>query len=61
MSQIHLKVATYNLESVFVHYSAVQRGFKSLSEGDIVEFDVRVGVRGLHATNVIIIGHDGAL
>jgi len=40
-------------EDVFVHYSAIQgQGFKSLSEGDRVEFEVTKGPRGLQAANV---------
>ena len=40
-------------EDVFVHFSAVQAsGFKSLSEGDRVEFDVTRGPKGLQAANV---------
>ena len=38
---------------VFVHYSAVTgQGFKSLAEGDEVEFDVSRGPKGLQAANV---------
>jgi len=38
---------------VFVHFSAIQGdGFKSLAEGDKVEFDVAQGPKGLQAANV---------
>ena len=40
-------------EDVFVHFSAVQaQGFKSLAEGDKVEFEVARGPKGLQAANV---------
>src|SRR5256712_3374407 len=40
-------------EDVFVHYSAIQsQGFKSLAEGDKVEFEVTRGPKGLRAANV---------
>ena len=38
---------------VFVHYSAIQSdGYRSLNEGDAVEFDVQEGPKGLQAANV---------
>ena len=40
-------------DDVFVHYSAIAaQGFKSLSEGDRVEFEVTKGPKGLQASNV---------
>ena len=40
-------------EDIFVHYSAIQGdGFKTLGEGDEVEFDVAEGPKGLQAANV---------
>ena len=38
---------------VFVHFSAIQgEGYKSLEEGDLVEFDVTQGQKGPQAENV---------
>jgi CspA family cold shock protein len=40
-------------EDVFVHYSAISgNGFRSLAEGDRVEFEVTRGPKGLQASNV---------
>jgi CspA family cold shock protein len=40
-------------EDVFVHFSAIQmEGYRSLDEGQLVEFDVTQGPKGLQAANV---------
>ncbi|MCM3635943.1 MULTISPECIES: cold shock domain-containing protein [Paenibacillus] len=39
---------------VFVHFSAIQTdGFKTLEEGQAVEFDIVEGARGPQAANVV--------
>ena len=41
-------------EDVFVHFSQIQAdGFRTLSEGEEVEFEVRESDRGPQAANVI--------
>ncbi|ALV21284.1 MAG: cold-shock protein [Carnobacterium sp.] len=43
-------------DDVFVHFTGIEgEGFKSLSEGQQVTFDIVEGNRGLQATNVIVI------
>ena len=43
-------------EDVFVHFTAIQgNGFRSLSEGATVEFEVQQGPKGLQASNVAIV------
>ena len=42
-----------NGEDIFVHYSAIQSdGYKTLAEGQRVEFSVTEGPKGLAASNV---------
>jgi CspA family cold shock protein len=44
-------------QELFVHFSAIQTdGFKSLTQGERVEFDVVPGAKGNQATNVARIG-----
>ncbi|HTP05930.1 MAG TPA: cold-shock protein [Nitrospirota bacterium] len=39
---------------VFVHYSAIQgEGYKTLAEGQLVEFDITQGEKGPQASNVM--------
>jgi len=41
-------------DDVFVHFSAIQdEGFKTLNEGQDVEFDIVEGARGPQAANVV--------
>jgi CspA family cold shock protein len=41
-------------EDVFVHYSAIDgTGFRTLIEGQPVEFEIKEGPKGLQASNVI--------
>lgn len=40
-------------QDVFVHFSAIEmEGYKTLKEGQKVEFEVTEGPKGLHATSV---------
>jgi len=42
---------------VFVHFSEIRgEGFRSLEEGQSVEFNVEQGQKGLQATNVAVVG-----
>ena len=42
-------------EDVFVHQSAIQStGYRTLQEGQQVEFDIEQGEKGLKAANVVV-------
>ncbi|AYO29912.1 cold-shock protein [Biomaibacter acetigenes] len=44
-------------KDIFVHYTAIQQeGFKTLKEGEKVEFDVVEGQKGPQAANVVKVG-----
>ncbi|MFA5087492.1 MAG: cold-shock protein [Candidatus Omnitrophota bacterium] len=47
-------IASENGSDVFVHHSAIQGdGYKTLNEGQEVEFEVQQGPKGDQATNVV--------
>jgi CspA family cold shock protein len=47
-------IETEEGKDVFVHFSSIQSdGFKTLDEGQDVEFEVVQGVRGPQAANVV--------
>ncbi|MFZ7130785.1 MAG: cold-shock protein [Eubacteriales bacterium] len=49
-------LSTENDGDVFVHYSALQMdGYKTLKEGQNVEFDIVEGEKGYQAANVNVI------
>ena len=47
-------IAREDGDDVFVHFSAIKdEGFKTLNEGQEVEFDIVEGARGPQASNVV--------
>jgi cold shock protein len=49
-------ISRQNGEDVFVHFSAIQsNGFRSLQEGQAVQFNVVKGPKGLQAENVQVL------
>ena len=46
-----------NAADIFVHYSAIQQdGYRSLREGQLVEFTIGEGPKGIQADDVTVIG-----
>jgi len=46
-----------NAPDIFVHYSAIQQdGYRSLREGQLVEFSIGEGPKGIQADDVTVIG-----
>ncbi len=44
-------------KDVFVHFSAIEmEGFKTLKEGQVVNFEIVEGERGPQAANVVVVG-----
>lgn len=43
-------------KEIFVHFSGiVKEGFKSLNEGQAVEFEIGEGAKGAQAVNVVVV------
>jgi CspA family cold shock protein len=49
-------------KDIFVHYSAIQvRGYKTLAEGQEVEFAIEEGLKGPQAAQVALLGLEGQI
>jgi len=49
-------ISQENGDDLFVHYSEVRGdGFRSLNEGDKVEFEITQGKKGLQASSVVVV------
>ena len=47
-------VSDDNSEEIFAHFSNIKsEGFKTLEDGESVEFEVEQGEKGLYATNIM--------
>ena len=46
---------------IFVHFSSIQStGFRALTAGQMVNFDVSHGEKGLYANNVVVLNSDAS-
>lgn len=44
-------------DDIFVHFSAIQKpGYKTLEQGEVVEFEITQGQKGQQASNVTSVG-----
>ena len=49
-------------EDIFVHFSSIQAtGFRTLTAGQTVSFDIERGERGLHANNIVVLNSDDSV
>jgi cold shock protein len=51
-------ISQENGDDLFVHYSEIQSdGFRSLNDGDKVEFEITQGQKGLQASSVTVVNN----